>query len=99
MALRLGALFRRGDAGALRLSAVRLDKKCTRKLLMLGIPAGLQFVTFDLSNTLIQSGINSFGPVVMAAWTAFGKTDALVWMVSGAFWWALSTLVGQNFGC
>ena len=82
----------------LRLSALRLDGRLLRRILFIGIPAGLQFVTFDLSNTLIQSGINSFGPVVMAAWTAFGKTDALVWMVSGAFGVAITTFVGQNFG-
>ena len=80
------------------LSRLHLDGKLLKRILYIGIPAGLQFVTFDLSNTLIQSGINSFGPVVMAAWTAYGKTDALVWMVSGAFGVAITTLVGQNFG-
>ena len=53
---------------------------------------------FDLSNTLIQSGVNSFGSVVMAAWTAYTKTDALTWMVSGAFGVAITTFVGQNYG-
>lgn len=80
------------------LSRLHLDGKLLKRILYIGIPAGLQFVTFDLSNTLIQSGINSFGPVVMAAWTAYGKTDALVWMVSGAFGVAITTFVGQNFG-
>ena len=80
------------------LSRLHLDGKLLNRILYIGIPAGLQFVTFDLSNTLIQSGINSFGPVVMAAWTAYGKTDALVWMVSGAFGVAITTFVGQNFG-
>ena len=80
------------------LNRLHLDGKLLKRILYIGIPAGLQFVTFDLSNTLIQSGINSFGPVVMAAWTAYGKTDALVWMVSGAFGVAITTFVGQNFG-
>lgn len=80
------------------LSRLHLDGRLLKRILYIGIPAGLQFVTFDLSNTLIQSGINSFGPVVMAAWTAYGKTDALVWMVSGAFGVAITTFVGQNFG-
>ena len=53
---------------------------------------------FDLSNTLIQSGINSFGSTVMASWTAYTKTDALTWMVSGAFGVAITTFVGQNYG-
>ena len=82
----------------LRLSALRLDGRLLRRILFIGIPAGLQFVTFDLANLLIQSGINSFGEVTVAAWTAFGKADALTWMISGAFGVSITTFVGQNFG-
>ena len=64
----------------------------------MGVPAGLQFITFDLANLLIQSGINSFGDAAIAAWTAYGKTDALTWMISGAFGVSITTFVGQNFG-
>lgn len=68
------------------------------RILQVGIPAGLQFITFDLSNVLIQSGINSFGDITVAGWTAYVKTDAIVWMISGAFGVAVTTFVGQNFG-
>lgn len=34
----------------------------------------------------------------MAAWAAYGKLDAIVWMVSGAFGIAITTFVGQNYG-
>ena len=80
------------------LRELRLKGELLRRILYIGVPAGLQFVTFDLSNLLIQSGINSFGAAAMAAWTAFGKTDSLVWMISGAFGVAITTFVGQNFG-
>lgn len=69
-----------------------------RRILSVGVPAGLQFITFDLANLLIQSGINSFGDITVAAWTAFGKTDAITWMISGAFGVSITTFVGQNFG-
>lgn len=75
-----------------------LDPALLGRILSIGVPAGLQFVTFDLSNLLIQSGINSFGAVTMAAWTAFGKADGLTWMIIGAFGVAVTTFVGQNFG-
>jgi len=68
------------------------------RILSIGIPSGLQFVTFDLSNLLLQSGINSFGDVTVAAWTALVKTDTLPWLVSGAFGVSVTTFVGQNFG-
>ena len=77
---------------------LRLSKKLMGRILYAGIPAGLQFITFDLANLLIQSGINSFGDVTVAAWTAYSKTDALTWMISGAFGVSITTFVGQNFG-
>ena len=82
----------------LRLSELRIQPKLLGRILAIGVPAGLQLVMFDLSNTLIQSGINSFGSTVMAAWTAYTKTDALTWMVSGAFGVSITTFVGQNYG-
>lgn len=77
---------------------LRIDRVLLGRILRIGVPAGLQFVTFDFSNILIQSGINSFGDVTMAAWTAHGKTDSITWMISGAFGVSVTTFVGQNFG-
>lgn len=77
---------------------LRLDMSLMGRILHIGLPAGLQFVTFDLSNILVQAGINSFGDVTMAAWTAIGRADTLTWMVSGAFGVSITTFVGQNFG-
>lgn len=77
---------------------VRLNAGLLKRILYVGVPAGLQFITFDLANVLIQSGINSFGDITVAAWTAYGKTDALTWMISGAFGVSVTTFVGQNFG-
>lgn len=82
----------------LRFDRLGIDRKLMARILGIGVPAGLQFVTFDLSNILIQSGINSFGDVTMAAWTAYSKTDAITWMISGAFGVSITTFVGQNFG-
>ncbi len=78
---------------------LNLNGSLLRQILYIGIPAGIQFVTFDLSNLLIQSGINSFGETTIAAWTALNKTDAMIWMISSAFGVAITTFVGQNFGC
>lgn len=82
----------------LELKKLRIDRRLLGRILRIGVPAGLQFVTFDFSNILIQSGVNSFGDVTMAAWTAHGKTDAITWMISGAFGVSVTTFVGQNFG-
>ncbi len=77
---------------------MELDWALLKRILEVGIPAGLQLTTFDLTGTLIQSSINSFGDVTVAAWTAYCKTDFITWMISGAFGVAITTFVGQNFG-
>lgn len=75
-----------------------LNGKLLGRILAVGIPAGLQMTMFDLAGVLIQSGVNSFGDVTVAAWTAYCKTDFLTWMISGAFGVSITTFVGQNFG-
>lgn len=94
----LSVLLKLPDDIRLRFGKIRMKAALLKKILLIGIPAGLQFITFDLSNLLIQSGINSFGDVTIAAWTAYTKTDAITWMISGAFGVAVTTFVGQNFG-
>ena len=91
-------LCRLPEEMAFRVRQIRMDGKLMRRILYVGVPAGLQFITFDLANILIQSGINSFGDITVAAWTAYVKTDALTWMISGAFGVSITTFVGQNFG-
>lgn len=97
-ALVILALMRLPEDIRLKAGKLGLAPALLGRILSIGVPAGLQFITFDLSNLLIQSGINSFGAVTMAAWTAFGKADGMTWMITGAFGVAVTTFVGQNYG-
>lgn len=94
----LVSLCRLPESHRLRRKEVRLGRKMLERILAIGIPAGLQFITYDLSNIITQSSINSFGDVTTAAWTAYGKTDAIIWMILGAFGVAITTFAGQNYG-
>ena len=94
----LAVLMRQQGERKLRFSDLQLNGSYMGRILSIGVPAGLQFITFDLANVLIQSSVNSFGDVTIAAWTAIGKTDAINWMICGAFGVAITTFVGQNFG-
>lgn len=82
----------------LRLRKLLPDIPCLSRILAIGVPAGLQFITYDLSNLITQSSINSFGDVTTAAWTAYAKSDTIIWMVISAFGVAITTFVGQNYG-
>ena len=94
----LMVLLRMPEAYTLQLRRISIDPLLLKRILQVGVPAGLQFVTFDLANLLIQSGINSFGSATIAAFTAYAKADMLTWMVSGALGVAITTFVGQNYG-
>lgn len=77
---------------------LRIYGTSLRRILYLGVPAAVQGSMYSLSNIIIQSAINSFGTVIVAAWTALGKFDAFFWVTSNAMATALCTFVGQNFG-
>lgn len=80
------------------LRKIRVHGEILKSELYLGFPGGLQGAMYSISNMIIQSALNKFGTDTAAAWAAYGKMDAIVWMVSGAFGIAITTFVGQNFG-
>ncbi len=77
---------------------VRLHGDTLLEIIKIGLPTGLQSVMYSISNVLLQSAVNTFGTVTLAANTAYGKLDGIYWMISGAFGVTVTTFVGQNFG-
>jgi len=90
--------LQRDSTFALDWKAIRFDGAILKKIVRIGLPAGLQSDMYALSNIIIQASINSFGTDTTAAWTAFGKMDSFYWLGSAAFGVAITTFVGQNFG-
>ena len=70
-------LMREPDPVTLRLRIGRRDFSIAdfRKMLQIGIPAGLQGMVFSISNIFIQSAINSFGSDAVAGSATAGKLD------------------------
>lgn len=91
-------LMRAGGPERLELHELRLDGPSLRCILYIGIPAAVQGAMYSLSNIIIQSVINGFGTVVVAAWAAIGKFDGVFWVTSNSFGAAICTFVGQCFG-
>lgn len=92
------SLMRSGYPTQLIPKEMRVSAPVLKRLLRIGLPAGIQSDMYTISNILIQSAINSFGPNTVAAWTAFGKIDGFFWMVMSAYGVSVMTFVGQNFG-
>lgn len=91
-------LMRSDDMLRLSLRQIRIHKRMLRSQLYIGLPGGLQSVMYSISNIIIQAALNDFGTDTVAAWAAYGKLDAIYWMMSGAFGIAITTFVGQNYG-
>ena len=91
-------LMRSGGLLHLSLRKIRFHGSLLKLQLKLGIPTGFESVLFAITNIAIQASINTFGTDTAAAWSAFGKLDAIFWMVSTAFGISITTFVGQNYG-
>ena len=68
------------------------------QIIRIGFPAGIQSCLYTVSNLIIQTCINSFGTNDVAAWAAYGKMDAVFWMLMSALGISITTFAGQNYG-
>lgn len=88
------------EEGALRFywKKIGIDKQCAKRLLRIGIPAGIQASMFSLSNTVIQSAINGCGSVVMAASAAANSLEGFLYISINSFQHTCQSFVAQNLG-
>lgn len=75
-----------------------IDKAHLRKMIVIGVPAGVQGMIFSLSNLYIQSAVNSFGSGAIAGYTSAANFESFTFFVLNAFSQAAVTFTGQNFG-
>ena len=95
----LGVLLIKGkNRIKLDIKQLKIDPRMLKKILAIGIPAGLQSTVFSAANIIIQAAINSLGTVVMAASSAAFNLEVFAYQVFNSFAQATTTFVGQNFG-
>ena len=82
----------------LDLKDLRIHKRQLIDIARVGLPAGLQGSLFSISNVLIQSSVNSFGEVVVAANAAGGNLEGFVYTAMNAIHQAALTFASQNLG-
>ena len=69
-----------------------------RRIMQVGLPAGLQSVIFNISNVLIQSSVNSFGATVVAGNTAASNIEGFVYISMNALYQTSLSFTSQNLG-
>lgn len=77
---------------------LRLDLDSMKRILQIGLPAGIQSAVFSVANIIIQGAINSLGTIVMAASGAAFNIEIITYDILNSFSQACTTFVGQNFG-
>lgn len=80
------------------LGKVRISAREFKKIISLGIPAGIQSAMFSISNVVLQSSINFFGSSAVAGNGAAVSIEAYSSYVQDGFVQAGMTFSGQNTG-
>lgn len=86
--------------GEYRLSFSELffDKRELGTILRIGVPAGINAMVFNLSNTVVISAVNAMGSVTVAAVSAATSVATLAYTIPSAFTTACISFAGQNYG-
>ncbi len=98
MILIMACLLRSDGPIRFRFRLARIHWYKFEALVKIGLPAGLQGLLFSISNVLIQSAVNSFGSVVVAANAASGNVEGFVSTAINGYYNAAITFTGQSMG-
>ena len=95
--LTLGFLMKEKGAFHLDLRRLRVSRRQMLVMMKIGLPAGIQGVVFSLSNTVIQSAINSFGSTASAGSAAALNFETINYYAVNSFSQASVTFTSQNY--
>ena len=76
----------------------QFDREIFQNSLRLGLPIAAQNALIAFSCVALQSVVNRYGAIVMAAYTATSRVEQLVQQPFGSLGTAVSTFAGQNAG-
>lgn len=90
--------FKKVEFFHLTRAQLKPEKKIIVTSYRLGVPIALQGSMIAISCIVLQSVVNGFGPVVMAAFTITSRIEQLVQQPYSSLSAALTTYCGQNIG-
>lgn len=77
---------------------MKLEWVYTKEILIVGIPAAIQGMLFNVANIIIQSAINSLGADIVAASTVAMNFEMYAYFLITGFAQAAITFTSQNYG-
>ena len=91
-------LMKRTDAAKLNLKKLRFYGEQMKKMIRIGLPAGIQSSLFSISNVMIQSSVNSFGDILMSGNAASQNIEGFLYVTMNSFHQTAVNFIGQNVG-
>ena len=82
----------------LELKQLSISKAELKKILQIGVPAGIQGMVFSISNVFVLATINSFGSAAVAGSSAALNYEYYCYFVVSAFAQATVAFTSQNYG-
>jgi putative MATE family efflux protein len=88
------------DHGAIKFSFrnFKISIPEAKRILGIGIPAGVNGALFSISNMMIQSSVNGFGSYAVAGAAAASTIENVQYAAMNAFSQASISFIGQNYG-
>lgn len=91
-------LMHEKDPYRLNFKALKIDGSELKRILQIGVPAGIQSMVFSFSNVFLQSAINSYGSAAVAGSAAALNFEYYCYFLVVAFDGAAISFIGQNYG-
>lgn len=98
VALCIVHLLRKGNVFTVEIKKIRFDKTMLLEIVRFGLPSGVQNSVIALANVIVQSQINSFGKMAMAAYGTHAKIEGFAFLPITSFNMASTTFISQNLG-
>lgn len=91
-------LMREKDPFRLHFRKMKIYGRELKKMLAIGVPAGLQGMIFSISNVIVQSSINGYGADAIAGSAAAVNFEYYCYFIIQGFNGAAISFIAQNYG-
>ena len=93
----LGFLMKEKGPIGFDIKHIEFSRSALKRIVSIGLPAGIQGIVFSLSNVCIQSGVNSLGSIAMAGNAASANFETMSYYVCTSFTISALTFASQNY--
>lgn len=91
-------LVRTKDVYQVHIRDIRFHPQILKQIIRIGLPSGLQNSLISIGNIVVQTNINKFGVMAVAACGVYSKIEGFAFLPITCFAMSLTTFIGQNLG-